>query len=297
MGNITAIADNLDSAYNRTFAYDDLHRLITANTGIALWGSGSYTYDRMGNMLTGRSNTFAYQGTTPLLNTATGLTGSMAYDDAGNELSSPAGQPGGIAGPAAIYSPRNLLSSQFVRRYDRCFEELGSACIQPDFVNVWLDHVYDGRGVRVMSIDRVVAEGEVVGIEEPPPPAYYFYTPELSMLNIVSRTTARTADVIWFGSHPIADHGDSGLRYTLTDHLGTPILQTNTSASIVWHARTRPPSAPSTNSAPATPKTTNPSASPANKSPSPRPPAKRTTTSSAGIAAGGGAIRKVIRLD
>jgi len=38
--------------YNRDFAYDDLNRLTTANSGASLWGHGSYTYDAMGNMLT-----------------------------------------------------------------------------------------------------------------------------------------------------------------------------------------------------------------------------------------------------
>ena len=49
-GNITSILDATDSAYDRTFQYDDLNRLITAtaNTGAALWRRGSYTWDAMG---------------------------------------------------------------------------------------------------------------------------------------------------------------------------------------------------------------------------------------------------------
>ncbi|HEX8616343.1 MAG TPA: hypothetical protein VF911_02045, partial [Thermoanaerobaculia bacterium] len=91
-GNITAIQDVLDPSYNRTFAYDDLHRLVTANSGSSLWGNGSYTYDAMGNMKSlslgaGRSATFVYSGTTPKLLTATenGVARSVAYDWAGNE--------------------------------------------------------------------------------------------------------------------------------------------------------------------------------------------------------------------
>jgi YD repeat-containing protein len=44
-GNITEIHDAISSAYNRDFGYDDLNRLTVANSGSALWGSGSYTYD------------------------------------------------------------------------------------------------------------------------------------------------------------------------------------------------------------------------------------------------------------
>ena len=51
VGNITAIRDAVDPSYNRDFGYDDLHRLTRANSGSSLWGSGAYTYDAMGNML------------------------------------------------------------------------------------------------------------------------------------------------------------------------------------------------------------------------------------------------------
>jgi RHS repeat-associated protein len=241
-GNITAIADVTHSGYNRIFGYDDLNRLTTANTGSALWGAGSFTYDRMGNMLSSTVGTnhraFTHQGTTPRMNTATGLTGTMTYDAAGNELKSPAGDPS-EGSPAAAYSPRNLLSSQFVREYDRCQEELGSACFQADPVQEWRSNIYDGRGVRVLSTKTIISLGGTIGIgAEEPQPDLYFYTPELTMMNIVTPT--RTADVIWFGSHPVADHGAGGVRHTFTDHLGTPILQTTSTAAVTWRAEHEP---------------------------------------------------------
>jgi YD repeat-containing protein len=241
-GNITAIGDGTSAGYSRTFGYDDLNRLTTANTGSALWGTGSFTYDRMGNMLSatlGATNrSFTYQGTTSRINTATGLTTTMSYDAAGNELSTPAGNPG--AEPAAFYSPRNLLRSQFVREYDRCVEEYGSACLQPDPVQEWRSNVYDGRGLRVLSTRDIVSIGPN-GIEDPEPQvSVYFYTPELTMLNVVASTTGRTADVIWFGSRPVADHEGATLRYTFTDHLGTPILQTTSNGAVVWRVEYEP---------------------------------------------------------
>ena len=49
-----AILDTLDAEYHRHFGYDQLHRLILANTGpdrssprtggTALWGKGTYTW-------------------------------------------------------------------------------------------------------------------------------------------------------------------------------------------------------------------------------------------------------------
>jgi RHS repeat-associated protein len=162
----------------------------------------------------------------------------MTYDAAGNELKSPAGDPDdGQA--AASYSPRNLLQSQFVRQYDRCIEAFGSPCVLPEPVQVWLSNDYDGRGVRVASTD--VKLSDVIDMNDPgPQPNLYFYTPELSMLNFVSRSTGRTADVIWFGSRPVADHSATTVRYTFTDHLGTPILQTSSTAAVVWRAEYKP---------------------------------------------------------
>jgi RHS repeat-associated protein len=101
----------------------------------------------------------------------------------------------------------------------------------------WQSNVYDGRGVRVLSSTIVVASS--VGLD-PPVTRVYFYTPELAMLNIVSPSTGRTADVIWFGSRPVADHGETEVRYTYTDHLGTPILQTTTSGTVAWRAEYEP---------------------------------------------------------
>jgi RHS repeat-associated protein len=241
-GNITSIADATNAGYSRTFGYDDLHRLTTANTGSALWGNGAFTYDAMGNMLSATlgatQRTFVHLGTTSKIRTATGLAGTMAYDPAGNELRSPAGNPGD-GSPAAVYSPRNLLAMQFVREYDRCREEYGSACIQADVVQIWRSNFYDGRGVRTASVEAIISH-TIGGNEEPPQPVLYFYTPELSMLNVVAPSTGRTADVIWFGSRPVADHDATTVRYTHTDHLGTPFLQTSATATIVWHAEYEP---------------------------------------------------------
>jgi hypothetical protein len=49
-GNLDQITDLMNSGYNRSFDYDDLNRLTTTNSGASLWGNGSHTYDRMGNI-------------------------------------------------------------------------------------------------------------------------------------------------------------------------------------------------------------------------------------------------------
>ncbi|MGH9457101.1 MAG: RHS repeat-associated core domain-containing protein [Thermoanaerobaculia bacterium] len=125
-GNITAITDLGDASYSRTFGYDDLHRLVTANTGASLWGTGTYQYDAMGNMtslaLGGRTATFGYAGTTPKLTTVTenGVPESVQYDAAGNETL--------VGTTGSSYTARNSL-----------YESEG------------LRYAYDGRGVRTVT--------------------------------------------------------------------------------------------------------------------------------------------------
>jgi RHS repeat-associated protein len=241
-GNITSIADAANPSYSRTFGYDDVNRLTTANTGSGLWGSGAYSYDAIGNLrsatLGSITRTFTYQGMTTKIATAPGLATAMTYDAAGNELKSPAGNPSD-GSAAAVYSPRNLLQAQFLREYDRCYEELGSACVQSDVVQVWLSNLYDGRGVRTASTEIALSNALGDG-DTPPTPTFYFYAPELKALNVASRSTGRSADVIWFGDRPMADVDGGEVRYTFTDHLGTPILQTSQAATIVWRAEYEP---------------------------------------------------------
>ncbi|HYK04235.1 MAG TPA: hypothetical protein VE974_20960 [Thermoanaerobaculia bacterium] len=137
-GNVMAILDQIDHAYDRTFGYDDLNRLTVANSGAALWGSGSYVYDAMGNLessaLGARTRQFAYSGNTPRLTsvTAAGAVRPVTYDAAGNET---------IDG--ATYSPRNSLAG-----------------------NDPYGYAYDARGVR--TITEFASTGTLVSIAAAP---------------------------------------------------------------------------------------------------------------------------------
>jgi RHS repeat-associated protein len=117
----------VDATYNRSFTYDDLHRLTGANTGSALWGNGAYTYDNLGNMLSltlgsARNASFSYVSTTPKLSAVTenAVNRTVTYDAAGNETT--------VGAANYNYSPRNLLATGDDLTYS-----------------------YDGRGVRVIT--------------------------------------------------------------------------------------------------------------------------------------------------
>ena len=276
-GNITKInetgsdgSENTD--YDRRFAYDDLNRLITADTGkiseqrpggppshtgSVLWRKGSYTWDAMGNILSlklgeidpndppepepqrgrpkppdteaniprGRTSFFTYvrRGdppvTTPLLETVTtnDVTRTVEHDGAGNETTYYVHRE---------YSPRNLLA--------RVIDPL-----EPGFEPHTVAYAYDGRGIRVMR-----AESPSDGLTAR---RYYTYSPEFRLLAVTADDvfnvweTSTPYEIIWFGDRPVAQvTAGQPVRYTVADHLGTPFLQTDAAATIVWRAEYEP---------------------------------------------------------
>lgn len=282
-GNITKIADALDSSFDRTYGYDDLNRLTSTYGGqtavpskpIELWGNATYTYDSMGNMKTASlgeasvtdpdglstpdprakplayRRTFTYDGITPKLNNVaewgrdqspeepTGesfdfrkasaeLRGrSVTYDFAGNET-------GFVA--SRTYSPRNNLLWKVTD-----WSETGAAQHE-------IQYGYDGRGVRIQRSEYPATEGGDWATR------YFYYTPELQLLAVSEDTGpnlwAMTVlpvpmryQIIWFAGLPVAQTRNdqlNALRYTFTDHLGTPLLQTDANANVVWQAEYEP---------------------------------------------------------
>ncbi len=211
VGNVTQLNDLVMPTFNRAFSYDDLNRLKTANTtATPLWGNGTYNYDAMGNITslalgTARTASFTYVGTTPKLSqvTETGFgTRNVTYDPTGDETGVGAGTFG--------YSARNFLSS-------------GDG----------LTYTYDGRGLRTIVVNSDVT----------PAKRYFFYSPELNLLSESELTTLPAPpilyDYIFFNGHPVGQI-NGGTQWTFTDHLGTPLIQTNTTGDVFWRAEYEP---------------------------------------------------------
>ncbi|GAB2859560.1 hypothetical protein GCM10027277_30110 [Pseudoduganella ginsengisoli] len=89
MGNLSSISDSADGSYNRSFGYDSLDRLTTAN---GPWGSGTIAYNGAGNItsqvLGGSNLYYSYTDGTNRLNSVTGSrTTTYGYDAYGNVTS------------------------------------------------------------------------------------------------------------------------------------------------------------------------------------------------------------------
>jgi len=268
VGNVTNLQDVTDSSYHRSFGYDELNRLIRANTGSSLWKTGDYSWDAMGNILSanlsvvipggpdnlartnpkrfqppskprkkgtqvqelGRSMSFSYNGTTPKLAVVTlnDLDRSVSHDTAGNETSYVV---------ARSYSPRNLLATV----QDQTDPEELSPHI--------LRYGYDGRGVRVERTETP-SNGFGTSVHR-----FFFYTPELTLLAATRDDGVNvwggnppTAfgknvdyEIVWFGDRPIAQIAPGAAPlYTFADHLGTPLLQTDGTPAVTWRVEYEP---------------------------------------------------------
>jgi len=150
----------------------------------------------------------------------------MTYDAAGNETR---------YFTPRTYSPRNLLSSIAEDSEDN----------RPHTVS----YGYDGRGVRVVRSEGNTGTGTQFANR------YYVYSPELNLLatsvddnpniwakrGISNVVPAMKSEFLWYNGRPVGQlDGGQTVRYTFTDHLGTPILQTDVNSSVIWRAEYEP---------------------------------------------------------
>jgi len=177
--------------------------------------------------------------------TSNGLDHNVSYDSAGNETSY-----------LASYSPRNLMTT--------VTDTSGEGTAHQ------ISYGYDYRGIRVSRTESPTDAGSAS--------RYFFYTPEFQLLastvddstNLWGQSTHHTMtlpdlamnrEIIWFAGAPVAEIGpprtpddttiysrhrtfDTGTAtntfYTFTDHLGTPLIQTDPTTAIVWRAEHEP---------------------------------------------------------
>ncbi len=74
----------------------------------------------------------------------------------------------------------------------------------------------------------------------------FFYTPEMNLMVETEYTASYHPQVFyehfWLGGQPVAetDTGTSTVHWTMTDHLGTPVLWTDSTAAVTWRVEHEP---------------------------------------------------------
>jgi len=172
VGNLNSLTDNLAAGNNRTFGYDDLNRLVTANAP-SLWGSGAFTYDGIGNRLTktigANTTTYGYNSGGVFLQSATGA-------EPGTYTYSPNPSLGQITGDGVHvygYDQRHRLSSIDAKTFK---------------------HSADGFRTRSTSGSTTTE---------------YFFAPEGSLIARLTGTV--WVEYLWLGDLPIAQIPGGGL--------------------------------------------------------------------------------------
>ena len=200
-GNITSIADSVNSNRSQTFQYDALNRVSQA---VGLYGTDNFAYDPVGNFTTGTkaadSITSTYNpGSNQLAtyNLTSGINYSFTYDAAGNQLTR---QKNGAPQLSIAYNADGRPQTAATETY-----------------------TYDGFGKRVLIGVPSAGTQDIVD------PA----SGRLLVENNAGAQPQRT--YVYLNGIPIAlVSGFSSINYVLSDQLGQPQKLVDGFSTLVW---------------------------------------------------------------
>ncbi len=223
VGNITKIVDASSTASAKTanYVYDDLYRLVTANITFVPTGQTQYkhvfTYDPVGNILTGPAGSYLYQGNTGTLkanpHAATSINGATyAYDANGNLT--------GNGTMTNTWNYRNQLTQSVVGTTTSTdyYDAAGNrARYQVGTANTYYPNkYYNTNGTKqtkqIFAGKQLVATVETVGTTVTP---YYNFVDQLGSVTAATDATgaiSETLDYYPFGSQRISSGSYTGQR-------------------------------------------------------------------------------------
>ncbi len=195
-GNVKGITDQLGGTYSRAMTYDELDRLKTAS---GVWGSGSYSYDALDNLVSstvGGRTVVATIGASNRLDALTinGTSINFSHDLNGNAVSR--------GGRGFVFDIGNRLQSA-----------VGIA-----------SYTCDAHGRRVKTVS---ANGSVKL-------QFYSLSGQLLMGRQTSSSGAVTTErYVYLGGKLIATtHSQTGTRWEHADALGSPVAHVDASGAV-----------------------------------------------------------------
>jgi len=195
-GRVTDIVAQFDSAYDRVFGYDGAGRLDKA---YGPWGTGSYTYDPLGNITQKKLG---------------GRTVDIEYD-ALNRVDRVRDTAAGGSWRDYAHDARGNVTSD--GRHGFTYDHANQPVSISDTDSG--SYTYDGRLRRV----KQVVGGETI---------YSIYGRDGALLTRDNATTGEITDYVSVGGQTFVRLKDGEPTYPLNDHLGTALLVADQSGAI-----------------------------------------------------------------
>ena len=230
-GNVDYITDALPesaTSHTRDLGYDDLDRLVVADSPNAVWGQATYSYDPLDNLRTvtianqtgtTRSHFYNYNAATNQLISISGPTGHGAYgftyDSRGNTTWKNVGTANCAAYPV-LQCVGKVPQSYVFDRANRLSQVTGVQTYR-----------YDGLGRRVQTTD---ADGKTT---------FWMYSQSGQVLFSSEARRSQNISYIYLGNTQVATRtvawgtGTTTVRYQHTDALGSPVVETDAGRNVI----------------------------------------------------------------
>jgi RHS repeat-associated protein len=191
VGNITQITDYMDSTKTRTFVYDELDRLIQADS-VSYGGTITYQYDKIGNMTyNSRYGSYSYDDPAHVHAVTQAGSDTYSYDANGNMISG--------AGRTFSYDYDNRATSivkegaATISVYDAYGNRVKK--VTPDSTTIYIGKLYEcTNGIcskYIFAGDQRIAKVESAE-------TYFYHTDHLGSSNIITDSTGYAVQDIYY---------------------------------------------------------------------------------------------------
>ncbi len=202
-GNSTAIKNNLDGTKNKSFGYDALNRLSSAN---GQWGSIGWIYDGVGNRTSQTDSAgtsyYSYQPGSNKLSSVSGAESKTMTNDANGNT----------------YTENNRVYTY--NQNQRLVRVVDGGVTKGEYT-------YNGYGQRVKKVANAVT-------------TYYHYDLRGRLIAESNSTGTITAEYVYLNGQPLAKIEGTNTYYYHNDHLGTPQKLTDSTGTVQWSADYKP---------------------------------------------------------